>query len=410
MVITMKTEKFYYNYTSAAPFSAEILELKPGGDGNTQVILNKTIFYPEGGGQPADRGTINGIPLLNVQEKNGEILHLVADSGALKSGPAELVLDSRRRRDTTTQHTGQHLLSGTFFRMTGNRTVSMHMGDETSTIDIDAPEMGADVLLAVEDAVANAIEENLPVIVHLCPPEDITSFPLRKFPPQGEEVIRVVEIKGIDFSPCCGTHLASTAEIGIVRILGAEKYKGMTRITFIVGRRVLLDSRVLRQNAGIASRALSVPVNETGKAVLDLMEKTAQTERRLKALEAEAARVKAQALLSKAALLGKAAASTPEASGSPVIVVESYAEAGIDEILCIGKAAQKETEAALVLVLASERDLKFAAFCTVKNFDLRSLIKEAFEAQGGRGGGSPSFFQGSFGTKEALEAFLCVLQ
>jgi len=398
----MKTERAYYAYTSAAPFRAEILELRPGENGNIQVILDKTIFYPEGGGQPADRGSINGVPLLDVQEKNGEILHTVC--GTLTCGPAELVLDSRRRRDIAAQHTGQHLLSGTIFRMTGNQTVSMHMGDETCTIDIDAPEMSADLLLAVEDAVADAIEENLPVITHLCPPGDITSFPLRKFPPQGEDVIRVVEINGLDFSPCCGTHLASTAEIGILRILGAEKYKGMTRITFIVGRRVLLDSRLLRQNAAIVSRALSVPVSETGKAVLDFLEKSAQTEKRLKALETEATRVKAEALLRKAA------ASPAEANADPPIVVESYAEAGIDEVLCIGKAAQKETTAALVLVLVSERDLKFAAFCTAKGFDLRSIIKEAFEAQGGRGGGGPSFFQGSFGTKEALDAFLLALK
>ena len=418
----MKTEKLYYDYASAAPFNAEILELRPGGfksdaNGNaqprfslTQVILDKTIFYPEGGGQPADRGTINGVPLLDIREKNGEILHLVESPGGLMPGPAELVLDSKRRRDMTTQHTGQHLLSGTILRVAGKPTVSVHFGDETGTIDVDAVEMSEELLLAVEDAVNDAIEENLPVIIHLCPPEDITSFPLRKFPPQGEEVIRVVEIKGHDFSPCCGTHLKSTAEIGILRILGAEKYKGMTRITFIIGRRVLLDSRLLRHNAGIISRSLSVPVNETGKAVFEFLEKTANLERRLKTLEAEAAQTKAQALCDKASLLQKAeaAADPPDRDAGPALLVETYTEAGIDEVLAIGKIAQKKTEAALVLV--SERDLKFAAFCAASAVDLRPLIKEAFEAQGGRGGGSPSFFQGSFGTKEALNAFLLALK
>ena len=410
----MKTQRVYYSYASAAPFSAEILELKSGGqksgaDGAVQVILDKTIFYPEGGGQPADRGSINGVPLVDVREKNGEIVHLLVDSGTLKPGPAELVLDSRRRRDISTQHTGQHLLSGTIFRMTGKQTVSMHIGDETCTIDIDAAEVSAELLLAIEDAAADAIEENLPVITHLCPPEEINSFPLRKFPPQGEDVIRVVEITGTDFSPCCGTHLASTAEIGMVRILNAEKYKGMTRITFIVGRRALLDSRVLRQNAALVSRALSVPVNETGKAVLDLLEKTALTEKRLKALEAETIQTKAKALLHKAALPHEA----NQTGAAPAIVVASYAEEGIAEVLNIGKAAQKETEAnplPLIMVLAAERDCKFAAFCALKDFDLRSVIKEPFEAQGGRGGGSPSFFQGSFGTKEALDAFLLALK
>ncbi|MCL2374818.1 MAG: alanyl-tRNA editing protein, partial [Treponema sp.] len=325
---------------------------------------------------------------------------------------AVLILDSRRRRDITVQHTGQHLLSGTIFRMTGSNTVSMHLGDETCTIDIDAPEMATDCLLDAENAVADAIEENLPVIIHLCPPEDISALPLRKFPPQGEEVIRVVEIKGIDFSPCCGTHLKSTAEIGMLRILNAEKYKGMTRITFIVGRRVLLDSRLLRQNAAVVSRALSAPIHETGKAVLEFLEKSAHAEMRLKALEAQAAQTKAAALLGKAALL-RNAAETQAAEAKPVMVVESYAAEGFDEVLCIGKAAQKEAEkeaAGFVLVLASERDLKFAAFCAAKNVDLRPLVKEALDAHGGRGGGSASFFQGSFGTKEALDAFLFLLR
>ena len=416
----MQTARVYYDYASAAPFGAEILELRPVGDNNIQVILDKTIFYPEGGGQPADRGTINGVPLLDVREKNGEILHLVACgelAGKLKPGPAELVLDSRRRRDFMALHTGQHLLSGTILRMTGKPTVSMHLGDETCTIDVDTSgksgacpfEMGEEILIALEEAVADAIEDNLPVIIHFCPPEDVSSFPLRKVPLRGEEVIRVVEIEGNDFSPCCGTHLTSTAEIGMLRILGAEKYKGMTRITFIAGRRVLLDSRLLRQNAGIVSRALKIPLGETGKGVLELLEKNAQTERRLKSLEEEAARVKAEALISKAALLNNTAdAAKPSDSRGPVIVVESYADAGIDEVLCIGRAAQKETRAALILV--SERDLKFAAFCTAEGFDLCPLVKEAMEARGGRGGGSSSFFQGSFGTKEAMDAFLLYLK
>jgi alanyl-tRNA synthetase len=355
-----------------------------------------------------------------VREKEGEILHLFSagDAGKLKPGPAELVLDSLRRRDITVQHTGQHLLSGIILRMTGTPTVSMHLGDETCTIDVDTPELRDETLVAIEDAVADAIAENKPVIIHLCPPEDIFSFPLRKLPPQGEEVIRVVEIAGYDFSPCCGTHLKSTAEIGILRILTAEKYKGMTRIYFIAGRRVLLDNRLLRHNAGIVSRTLKVPIHETGKGVLDYLEKTAQIEKQLKLLLEEACRVRAEALLRKAALFCE---SEPQSKAAhPAFIIESYADAGIDEVLCIGRAAQKETEAALasqtalakpvVIILVSGRDLKFAAFCLVKDFDLRPIIKGALEAQSGRGGGSSSFFQGSFGTKEALNAFIRAME
>jgi alanyl-tRNA synthetase len=227
--LSIKTEKLFYDFSTTSPFNAEILEIRSSADG-TQIILDKTIFYPEGGGQPSDRGTINGVPIANVLEKGGEIIHITTEAGAfsdgkcgLKPGPAELVIDSRRRRDLTQLHTGQHLLSAAILSMTGAPTVSMHMGDETCTIDVDAAELKESVLLAVEEAVADSIEENHPVIVHLCPPEDISLFPLRKVPPRGEEVIRVVEIEGRDCIACCGTHLKSTAEIGLLRILGAGK-------------------------------------------------------------------------------------------------------------------------------------------------------------------------------------------
>ena len=191
------------------------------------------------------------------------------------------------------------------------------------------------------------------------------------------------------------------------RILGAEKYKGMTRVSFLAGRRLLRDSRLLRQNASIVSRALSVPVNETGKGVLDFLEKTAQTEKRLKALEEKAVMEKAEALRSKAALQSKA---------DLRVIIESYAEEDINEVLNIGKAAQKlcaaqklysgKQQAQAAFILASEKDRKFIALCSAKDFDLRSFLKDAFGAHGGKGGGSPSFFQGSFESKEALANFM----
>jgi len=400
-----KTEKTFYNYVSAAPFEAEILELRPSGDGKTAIVLDKTIFYPDGGGQPADRGTINGVFLLDVRDNDGEISHLVsaADAAKLKPGKAELLLDLRRRRDYTALHSGQHILSGTIISMIGAPTVSMHLGDETYTIDVDTPEMSDEFLLAVEEAVANVIEENRPVTVHLCPPEDLGSFPLRKVPPMGEEVIRVVEIEGCDIIACCGTHVKRTGEIGLFRIHGAEKYKGMTRVSFSAGRRLLLESRSLRQNAAVVSHALSVPLGDIGKGVLDFIDKTAQTEKRLKVLEEKAIQEKAEALLQKAVNNEK-----QTDTNNPIFIVESYAEEGIDEVQNIGKTVQKKSQAAFIL--ASEQDRKFVAFCSAKGFDLRSFIKAAFEAQGGRGGGSPSFFQGSFGTKEALDAFLKEMQ
>ena len=388
-----KTERLYYDFTSTSPFTAAIQEIRPGNDSKTEIILDKTIFYPEGGGQPGDRGSINGVPLLDVCEKDGEILHIVTaeNAGGLKPGNAELLLDCRRRRDFTQLHSGQHILSAVLKRITGASTVSMHLGDDICTIDVDTAEINDDVLTAAEDAIAVIIEENRPMIVHLCPPEDISAFNLRKLPPKGEDVLRIVEIPDCDMIACCGTHVKSSAEIGLLRVLGAEKYKGMTRVSFLAGHRLLLESRMLRHNAMLVSRALSVPLAETGRAVLDLIEKKTLSEKRLKDFEEKAILEKAEALLKKTA-------------DDPQIIIESYSDSDINELISIGRAAQKRTQA--VLILASEPDLKFIALCSAKGFDLRTLLKNAFEARGGRGGGSPSFFQGSFPDKEAMEAFL----
>ena len=391
----MSTERLYYDYASAGPFEAVITAVRPWEAGGAALVLDKTIFYPEGGGQSGDRGSINGIPLLDVREQDGEILHIVSAKGAV-CGPARLALDAARRRDFTVQHTAQHLLSGTILRLTGKPTVSMHLGDEVNTIDVDSQEIAADTLITVEEAAADAIERDCQVIIHLCPPEDAGSFPLRKVPPQGEEVIRVVEIEGNDFSPCCGTHCTSAGQIGALRVLDAEKYKGMTRVRFIAGRRVLRDSRRLRENADIVSRSLKVPLAETGKGVLALLEKTKALELRVNTLADAAAEAAAAALLEKAGLAGL--------REGPAVVVERYADAGMEEVLRIGRAAQKRSGA--VLILASERELKFAAFCSVKGCDIRPLLKGPFERAWGKGGGGPSFFQGQFASAGELAAFL----
>jgi alanyl-tRNA synthetase len=385
----MQTEKAYYTLPVVETCTAEIREIRPL-NGSAEVILDKTIFYPEGGGQSGDRGTINGAALLDVQEKDGEILHRVSaeDGAGLAPGPAELVLDVPRRRDLTVHHTGQHLLSGITLSLTGKPTVSMRIGEAVCTIDVDTPEFSQDTLVALEEAVADEIEENSPVIIHLCPPERIEDFPLRKVPPKGEEVIRVVEIRGKDFSPCCGTHLQSTGQIGMLRILGAEKYKGMTRVYFIAGRRVLRDSRLLRQNGDAVSQALKVPVGEIGKGVRAYLEKTGILERTLKAREEELARYKAQDLV----------------RGHRDGVIAGLLDADINEVLRIGKAAQKLTEAAILL--GARKDGKFGAFCSAESVDLRSLIKEPLETYGGKGGGGHSFFQGVFPNEKGLSLFI----
>jgi alanyl-tRNA synthetase len=435
----MITNALYYDFAfGAVPdmVTARLLETRIH-NGSPALILDQTIFYPEGGGQPADRGTINGVRIVDVIEENGEILHLMENAGqsaealaldtnassCFEIAPAgsevKLELDMERRRDLTVQHSAQHLLSGTVLRLTGFSTVSMHLGDEYNTIDINGATLDSAATLRIEDEVIAAIEENRPYIIHLCPPEKVEDFPLRKVPPQGEAEIRVVEIGTIphredsarnfalDFSPCCGTHVSSTGQIGAFRILGTEKYKGMIRMTFIAGRRCLAEGRMLRNNIVRISQLLSVPVEETGAAVSALREKTAALEEQVKRYEEEAARRVAETLVARDCRVDNSA-NNGAGSNAPDFVVESFSDKSMEAILRIGKQAQKISGA--VIALGSEKDLKFAAVCAAKGIDLRPYFKREVEAAEGSGGGGPTFFQGQFDSPDKYRRFFAELE
>lgn len=388
----METVKVYYENPELDRYTSEITEIR-NLDGRPAVILPETIFYPEGGGQGADRGTVNGVPVIDVQETDTkEILHFVDPNQVdhLRMGPVELRLNAERRRDLATQHTAQHLLSATTLRLTGAPTVSMHLGDEICTIDVDRGDLAGQDFSAIEAAVQDIVEADYPILIHLCPPEDINAFPLRKKPPQGEDVIRVVEIDGYDYSPCCGTHLPSTGRIGLIKILGSERYKGMTRLSFIAGRRVLRSyQRLYTQGDGI-SRLLKVPLEEIQRGVTTLVEKSASQEKSLITLKDRIAELEADRIFAEEKNSGKS------------MVVRYFKDRSMDDAVRIGRALQKQSSAVVVVLSAPER--RAAAFCSRDNVDLRPFFKEIFTQHNGKGGGGPSFYQGAFSSLEDLEA------
>jgi alanyl-tRNA synthetase len=376
---------------------AEILEIRNLHD-KAAIIFDKTIFYPEGGGQPADRGTINTIPLIDVQEIEHEILHLVSscDAKNLALGKAELILDAKRRRILSAQHTGQHIFSGMLFRMLDAPTVSMHMGDETCTIDINKTGITIDDLYSVEEKVQDIIEEDCPITIHLCPPEDIHRFDLRRLPPKGEDIIRVVEIGGYESTPCCGTHLSSSGKVGMFRVIGAERYKGMTRITFIAGRRVFAESRILRRQSEGVSRLLNAPVYEIFSAAQTFMQKVESMERNINAKNIELAQFRSMKILADEKL--------EHCADIRKIYKKIIFDISQDDVLLIAKTVQKKC--ACILVFASYQDKKFCVLASNKTIDVKPLFKKLMDDYGGQGGGGPLFFQGSFSDEKTLEKFI----
>lgn len=385
----MNTQTLYYEQSHLNELDVIIVAIAHYED-RPALVLNRTILYPEGGGQGADHGWINDVPVVDVQMVNDEIYHIVSDLTGLAPGPAVLRLDRERRRDLSTQHTAQHLLSATILRLTGAPTVSIHLGERFNTIDVDIPTLSAEELAVIEDAVQDIIREDYKIITHLCPPKDVHAFPLRKKPPEGESQLRIVEIDGYDYAPCGGIHRSSTGQIGSLAVLGAEKYKGMMRISFIAGHRVVREYRILRDSAEQASRILKVPQDELAGAVAALAEKRSLQEKQFIILKEKIAQFEAARILQE--------------QGHSALLSKTFSDRTMDDVLRVGRALQKETRA--FILVASIPDLKVALLSSRPDVDLRPVCKALFEAHGGSGGGGPSYYQGVFTSRDAMNRFI----
>ena len=204
--------------------------------GRPWAVLEDTILYPEGGGQPADRGTINGALVLDVQKTDGAVRHVLASPVA--PGPADVRLDWERRFDHMQQHTGQHLLSAVAQDRFGWETTAFHLGADTCDVELAAPTLGAADLERLEEAVAAEIRAARPVVRRRVPLAEFGSLSVRtRGLPEGfTGDVRLVEIVGVDLNTCGGTHLANTAEIEPLKLLGTEPLRGGTRVFFAAGR------------------------------------------------------------------------------------------------------------------------------------------------------------------------------
>ncbi|MFA5853250.1 MAG: alanyl-tRNA editing protein, partial [Spirochaetales bacterium] len=211
-----ETRKLYYDDPSAMVAEAKILEIRESGI-NTDIILDRTVFYPEGGGQPCDMGTMGGVSVINVLEEGLVIVHTVKGCPPFKIGDTVLMMvDAARRSDHSQQHSGQHLLSAILERNYGVHTIGFHLGATYCTIDVTCEGMDGKMIAAIEAIAEDFIAEDHPFVIHVCPPEDPQSFPLRKKLPEGEAIIRVVEIEGYDWVACCGTHVSSAAALRVL--------------------------------------------------------------------------------------------------------------------------------------------------------------------------------------------------
>ncbi|MCC6905574.1 MAG: alanyl-tRNA editing protein [Anaerolineae bacterium] len=270
------TERLYYTDSHTLAFAAHVVA-NVQHNGHPAVILDRTFFYPEGGGQPCDTGTINGVAVVDVQTQPEtlDVLHVLAEPLTAEGVTCEI--NRARRLDHMQHHTGQHILTQAFVSIADAHTVSFHLSPDSVTIDLDKANLSVDVLNAVEDLANHLVLEDRPVTARLADPDDVEGIRMRKMPGYlATDGLRVVEVQGFDSTACGGTHVARTGEIGQIRIIRTEKYKGGTRVEFRCGGRALADYRARQAVTAALAADFSAAFTElpqlVGKLRTDLRE------------------------------------------------------------------------------------------------------------------------------------------
>ena len=232
------TERLYLDNPYLREINAKIIK-KEYSNGKFYITLNRTIFYPHlCGGQPRDKGSINGIEVIDVIEDGNEIVHIVEDN--IPSETVNLNIDWNTRFDHMQQHTGQHLLSAVLAKLYNAKTIGFHLGKEYVYIDVTLPYLADNDLEKIERFANEIIYSNFSIKTYVVNKAEASRLPLRK-QPKVQSNIRIVEINNVDFSPCAGTHHRRIGEVGILKIRKWEKYKGNIRIEFVCGNRALKD-------------------------------------------------------------------------------------------------------------------------------------------------------------------------
>ena len=286
------TEKLYYLNPYQRTFSAHVVRCTPAGK-NYAEVLDRTAFYPEGGGQPADTGVLNFVNVLDVQEKNGEIVH-TADAPVAVGSAVIGGINWTRRFGLMQQHTGEHIVSGIAHRLFSVDNVGFHMGEKFLTVDWNG-RLDSSQLSTVERLANEAVFRNLPVRAAFLPDEELKALEYRsKKELQGP--VRIVTIPECDVCACCGTHVASTGEIGPIKLISAQNYKGGTRITMACGAQAMEDYGEKQNSVAFLSNLLSAKPEEVARAAERLSRENAELKRERSGLKASVFELKAAAI------------------------------------------------------------------------------------------------------------------
>jgi alanyl-tRNA synthetase len=361
-------------------------------DGRPAVVLDRTAFYAESGGQPWDTGTLGGVPVVAVLEQGDEILHVLG--APLAADRVTGTVDADRRRDHREQHHGQHLLSRAFVDTASARTVSFHLGADTSTIDLDR---------AVSEAQVEAAERTANEVVWSARPVRVRTLTRAAavgegltVPTEAGDAVRVVEAEAFDAQPCGGTHPKNTSEVGCILVVGAERYKGGSRIRFVCGHRALAAFRERRLVLDRLSASLSAPFPALPEAVERAVAQSADLAKQVKALRENAALAEADRLL---------AAATED----PFVIATVVDGADAAELRTLASALVTRRRG--VALLGGRADKAYLALAQSDGLgqDLGSLLQQGLATVEGKGGGRGNLVQGAGSRLDALATALDAL-
>ena len=377
------TEKLYYLDSHMFEFEAEVLECRELERG-WGIILDRTAFFPEGGGQPADTGVIGGVAVTDVQERGGEIIHYSSAPAAL--GRYSCRVDREQRLRRMQNHSGEHIVSGLVHNIYGYENVGFHMSAECMTIDFSG-ELDWAQLMDIERRANEAVRADLPVRAWFPEPDELARLSYRSKLELTEDV-RIVEIGDIDRCACCAPHVAHTGEIGVIKIFTAERHRGGVRVTILCGSDAEADDREKSAQVAALSAQLSVRQADVVPAVQRLLDEIAQHKAAAAELER---RLNAQRLQ----LL-------QETPGSICVIDRFDDPVAMREFVNAGMLLAGGVCAA---VTGSDAE-GYRYIIGSRTLDLRAAAKTINAAISGRGGGKPTMIQGSCTAPAAeIEAF-----
>ncbi|MFR3627023.1 MAG: alanyl-tRNA editing protein [Lachnospiraceae bacterium] len=378
--------KLYYDSAYIKEFEAQVLSCQEGKKG-WEIILSATAFYPEGGGQPADTGTLGNVRVTDVHEKGGQVVHYT--DGPLPVGEmVRGVIDWDRRFQHMQEHSGEHLVSGLIHQRFGYDNVGFHMGTDEVTIDFNGVLEWGD-LMAIEEKANGMIWENLEISAVYPEKDELDAMEYRS-KKELTGAVRIVSIPGGDVCACCGTHVERTGEIGLVKFLSMIHYKGGVRISLLCGKRAVEDYERKRDQVQKISVLLSARPGEISRAVEKLKDEEAKLQEKLVAAYDK--------------LIASEVRDIKEGDGDIFILEPDFEAIQLRHLV---NRLLEEKKGRTVLALGGAAEGSFLYVLGSRGGDMRRLSRELNGLLNGRGGGSAQMAQGTFfATKDQLQAIL----